>query len=799
MNRKIIIQQKPRAKLEMAVIFWTALLLAGIGFWFYVTAKTEIDYSRHPQLVDTANGIKFKPKDLLELGKIISRSESYINSTNAEERLYELEYMMDFENPFRIDQVYSRKEDLIKSGWPVANKNVCGQQLNWILNKLAEHKDYTLLRGALGYELTNYMDSFGRAEAAVYSGLVVWPGSYKLCVQSNLDGGRIKTGRYCYAKFKPKWWPKNERANPATTIRIGVCLPETCDTLSFNYYNSSIEYLAKLNLPDYYKKNLDFHSLFCLPDERSPIRQMPFSGYIYLYILIAWLMLVLLGTILHEILFKRKNKGDKTIQKVLKADGIQIELSNLQSNEKKPELKSLVEDLLEALSIRFSLNSFKTNAFKVRYNQGHRVRVNLGAMDFFKFGMTLLVILGHSGYLTLIYTRTLQNRVHFNTLDISRLALSVSRCVDTFFVFFGVLTSFTLMRKLNLKQMSNPLFWMGINFGIFFKITPVFMIIYWYSKVISPYTGSGPWWDYGVDRLSMKGVCLSEAWWKSIPYFGSFGMVAAPTCVLPGWFLVSYAQLSLLLPLITYLICKMPNYIYRFVLAGLLVIVSAASIGIKLNNQTSVRDEGLATYGTFLIDLLEKFESTGYMSSLGRLGSVTMGCLVGYLLKLYEDGKIINWPNWLRSNLTVAISSSLSIIIFLLPMVGDKFGMVTLNEFVWSNAIVIVVYPILISVLTLNLTTVNNHKVTVRFFAHSFFHVFNRLGLIIFLIHWEIIFIALTNFEQAPSYGFFTDIFKVWTFGTVLSIAFALVIHILIEAPLGRFLMILVERTKPSR
>lgn len=772
--------------MDLRLIIFTGLLISGLSFWFYINTKLTIDYRRHQQLIDETTGKKIKPSDILDLYKLVNHSTDYIESTNAQERYRELIYQSNLENPFMIDQRYSDREDLIKSGWPVANEQVCSQQLDWIIGQYNSNTNFTYLKGQLGYELTTLIDSFGKPASGSYTNIASWIGSYSQCLNVKLRSGSINT-RYCIGRARFKWWPKDERIYPSTSIRFGLCLPETCDTLAFQTQKSKIVALAKLELPQIYKDGLEFDSMFCLPDERSPIRAMPTSGRVFITITCSWIAIVLATSAVYEY-----SKRKRTNERPLETDNIKsVKIADFDQPDK-PDLKS---KLIEALSIRCSLKSFKSNEFKIRYKNGDRVRVDLGLLDFFKTIMAILVVLGHSGYLMLTYMKTLNDKMYLGTGELGSLALSVSRCVDTFFLFFGLLTTYTMMRKFSTKQLSNPLIWIGINLGVLLRISPVFLLVYWYSHSVSPYTGSGPWWDYGVDEFSMKGVCMRDSWWKSIPYFGSLSNPPVPACVLPSWFIVCYSQISTLLPIITYILCALKNHLSRYLLTTFILLASAVNVGFRLYNQTSVKEEAFTLYGGFLTDLMEKFESLGHITTFGRLGCVTVGCFVGYLLRIYDQGKILEWPRWMRSRLLVTVAVLGHIIIVFLPIIGRRVFEITgrlasLDEFVVFNVVIMILWPILNSLLVLVGTTIYNHMVVARFMSHTFWHVFNRLGLCIFLVHWELIFIAITSGDQGH-YGTVNDVMRLWAYGVYVSIVLAFVIHILIETPLSNLLTLL--------
>jgi hypothetical protein len=818
--------------MEHKVISWVVILCLGLVGWLYVDVRQslKINYEWHNYLINSTTGDKIKPKDIYDLAKIINVTEEYINSTNAFERLYDLEYNINVENPFASDQVYSDALQLVQSGWPVANQSQCGKDLKWIADQLSEHSDYALVKGRLGLELTQFMDSFGKPESGLYSGLVTWLGSYKQCKRSTLNGGLIRT-RYCIARMRPKWWPKNETIYPKTRIRVGICLPETCDTMSFKRQKLAIETLMKFDMSQFFRDNLELDSIFCLPDERSPIRQIPLGGRIFLYVIGSWLSIVIIASICYEIIRKKLRRQAKESmfvnfkrefwEKGLSVSGFlgrgaydpsqqtkttETQVSQGRSPGAAPinRMNTLSFELLESISIHKSLKDFKTNTFieqqqcklREQHDQDPNTRVNLCCLSSVKFLMAILVILGHSGYLNSVYTRSLTNRVDLNTQGTGYMIMSIARCVDTFFVFFGVLTSYTLLRKLNIKQLSNPLMWIGVNAGILLRIGPVFLLVYCYSRLISPYTGEGPWWDYGVFKYSMKGKCMSESWWKSLLYFGCSDSPPVAACVLPAWFLVSYSQLSLLIPLITYLLYKLPNHITKYLLILFTTGISCTQLAIKMYKQTSLREEAFSVYGGFLVDLVEKFQSTGTMSTLGRVGCVTVGCYVGYLLRMYEQGKIREWPKWFRSRLNIIIVCAIHLIIIFMPLIShlstkNGWHIASLDEFVGSYVVTLMIWPVLNSILLINSVTVCNRLAFVRLAAHSFWHSANKLGLCIYLVHWEVIFIGVTGFEHAPSMGFLSDVFKLWAFGVFFSILIALVIHIMIDAPLAALTMVI--------
>ena len=779
--------------MDRSLILWTLALCVGF------TARLAFDsandgeiYGYHHFLKDQATGLVKKPSDLMYLDKVLNVTEDYIASTNAIERLQDLELGMNLENPVYVDQSYSDEAQLRLSGWPVANQSKCAHQLGWILRELQQFNDtsnYMLLRGQRGLEFTQLVGSIGKPEAELFStGLVSWLGSYSKCQSLVMSepSGPLKM-RFCWSRMRPKWWSKERAIYPATVVRVGTCLPESCDTLSERMFAKEIEQLVKFEWPEFYAKNFNFESLFCLPDERSPLRQMSRAGHWFLCAMGAWVALVLIATVMYELDGRQQRRRSPAEAKT------SLEMAEFD--------RSARSQLLEALSIHCSIKRFKTHRFWFSYSEAKRgqisrPRVDLGCLDFFKINMAILIILGHSAYQVSIYSRALGNKIDNNTGYWGHFFISIGRCVDTFFMFFGVLTSYTIMRKFSTTQLSSPLVWMRVNLSILLRLSPVFVLVYLYARLVGPYTGASPWWDYGVEHYTPRGVCMRESWLKAIPYFGIIDQPSASSCNFPAWFIVSYSQISLLLPLVTYIIVKFPNCYSRILLILFFCFVSVFKISMRQLTQTSINYRSYPLYGGFMANLMEKYEFGGQMSSLGRVGCVSIGCYVGYLLRRYESGEISRWPRWLKWKTTLVVSLLLSVVIVCLPILGHyvfvramREG--TMEEFVIVNAIIMLAWPVLLSILIICASTMYNHVAIIRFFGHPFWHAFNRLGLCIYLIHWEVLVYLLTSYEKGPSNGLVMDVFKLWALGTIATIVLSFFVHILLEQPLAESLMIL--------
>lgn len=785
--------------MERGAFLWMFLLASSIVGWLIwdLFSPMDIDYERNSYLKHRKSGDLIKPKDFIELGKVISQSEEYVNKTNAMERLHDLVIQTNVVRAFPIDHSYSSADQLHLSGLPHANKTKCGQDLNWVLNELKQNPDFPLVKGELGRELTQLIDSMGKPEAGMYRGIVSWVGSYERCKRLIFSANQLKM-RYCWSRFRPKWWPKNETLEQQAVIRVGSCLPESCDTQADQIYGQEISSLVKFDWSPFYSRALDFESMFCLPNEQSPIRQIPPAGYVYMLILFKWILVVLVATIAFEINKYKVNKKWKRYQMLAmppngstgeKQQGIVME--NVPSGTMQLAHVDFgwTAEIMEALSLSRTLKNFTRDSFYVNYkHDNNRPRVDMSWLNSMKFLMCLCMVLSHTSFIGWAYTRSLTEHIELATGIGARVLLCVGRLVDTFFVLFGVFGSYYLISKFKMDNLSNPLVWIHFNLKALLRIIPLYATVYGFARYIGPYIGAGPWWDYGVDKYSIRSLCQHSDWWTIIPYFSSHESMPASFCVPPAWFLVVYLRLALLIPIIVYILYKLPNEWCRSIFVLILSLITNMQFSSRLYRQESLKDEAFTLYGGFLVILLDKFQVTGAMFSYTHIGLLAISCYSGYLLRMYKIGKITEWPSWISSHSSLAFIVSSHFIIQLGPAVG--FGLTdyfettpTIAQVVVANYIMAVVWPIINCILIIQTSTMYNQYAFIRFFSHPFWTSFNRLGLCVYLIHWEVITYSVTGHELGPTYGFKTDILRHCAFSYLFTLIISVIAYFFIEAP----------------
>lgn len=914
-----------------------------------------------PYLIN-ADGQIIEPRDYMDFDNIYTPNDTYRLKQTAQGRNYHLLKAFDFANYFQSDYWhYSDPNDLIRSAQPVADPAKCSLQLNWLERQLNRSDDALFQPGEQHTNLMTVIDSFGRPESATYLGHGYWIGSYHECKRVSLDAGRflqeecirandfnanacnqhllgesangsaqILKFRYCLGKANDIDWPREDNYVPRISYKVGLCLPETCETLSFADHSAQIERLMKFNFPAYHRGRIVLHDMYCLPDDRSPIRQLPTSARIFLALCSAWLALLVLATCVHSCykrhqrdlseIFQTKTRnyhqyqqhkvplkqgavplsqtgvmtsiplltgqngqvGDPNCQigadteRPLLVNGESVNnnyvnnLKNVNSSDSRMLLQiksspvhliadcnqeptqnggassvspttpvlcdtstsatissmpnnvtglsasnlsrdskissrssslsawiaesALMVKVLQALSIKETLREFQRPP-KVLDVPGaeRKLRVNLNALDAIKCLCCVLVIFGH---IIFIHMQHLSNIIH--TIELSheiypRALIAFFNFVDTFFIISGMLTAYFIFKRFNARTFSNPVVWLLVSLLRLLRLSPVYILIFWFIKTTSVYLTHGPIWDYGTDKNSIKGLCINDHWWKSILYFGNLGTMQ-PVCILPAWSIIVDAQYSLVIPLIMYLIFKKRRAGYFFLVAA--TIISATKMTIQLANQTAVKTSDMAKIRLHVYPLISRFAAEFYNNAWNRIGPVAVGIFGGHMLYLYEIGKIRRWPGWMQGY-AFKLVLLLHVIIFLLPTIGrfidDPESTIETDTtiFILSNATIKPIWSVINTIFLLRLITdLRTHSVLARLMSHNIWHCLGKLCFTSYLIHYEIILTLLKSRQEGLIDPNWSNALREFSAVFLISTLISYIIYILYEAPMNKLIML---------
>lgn len=266
--------------------------------------------------------------------------------------------------PIHTSWGYESRDELKLSSYPVADESKCASQLGQLgarLDRLTgagqqpsqalgpqtsvdlqqavvrptirgsalfeaspvENYEAQLLYRSTDIPFLRYMETFGKIPSDVVRGNVKWYGSHSGCLDTRLTGvsGERTKFRYCMVALRSTSWPRARASDQMSRekwvnfgvhtydqnlanffIRIGVCLPETCDSSALDYQANvqTIEKLVKYNLMKPFNSDHYYLSdLYCLPDSRSPLRTVPWAGKLLVLAALLWTGIILTATGIH--------------------------------------------------------------------------------------------------------------------------------------------------------------------------------------------------------------------------------------------------------------------------------------------------------------------------------------------------------------------------------------------------------------------------------------------------------------------------------------------------------------------
>lgn len=470
---------------------------------------------------------------------------------------------------------YDRLEDKRQSGDPsLVKPAICERELALVASEL-RIDDTNSLR---------FFDSFGKDEIGLLYGNYHWVGNWRECSKRHtipILTNKITmnfTGRYCFASIvSPDWsWKIEDKIKELKAkryfkypeqeseyrrffrIQVGFCLPQSCDSNTFDTRKDLLENYVMKSLEQPYRSSFKLNNVYCLPDEQSPMRRITWSGSILLTFIICWLFLVMVLTlydIFRTIKLKRRNRTRPAEER----ENIKSEL---------PERKSeLLEKLVTSMSLyRNCIKFFETKSLWRNYKRMKQcnepqIKLNAGDTIFinsFKVISVLFIIFGHNGMLLQHLNRFPLDYDSYDTTLAFHVISGAVFFVDWFFAITGFLLTYSMFTS-KLIDKCNLTYWIYTVFHRYWRLAPIFLLIFWFSKTLFEHLSYGPLWDYGTSGMTIRGICHDEGWFYPITLLTNFNPLHKE-CIMPSWYLSSDFQFYLITPFLLVLLSKSPLY-----------------------------------------------------------------------------------------------------------------------------------------------------------------------------------------------------------------------------------------------
>lgn len=738
-------------------------------------------------------------------------------------------------------QVYDNPLDRDLATGPQVNQELCGLHLDYMLHMSRKH--LTNFANSTEYSIFTLMNSFGTPGTNIEAANHIWNGNYVRCTSFqlnimkrelaevskhkaekyfknrmkfvseskpsepmraltslleylgtligipkdnafvNLDkhAGEIHAlpTRYCMAGLRWPQWPNSTFYRRALNFRTAVCLPETCDSNSLAIHGNKIKKLLDFKTSEY-MSGFYIESLYCLPDEKSKLRN-PFnytSTTLFIAFNVVWLSLTLLATVVKIYATKKR--------KLAKGKSSSSDIPNQERSRWLLYLDSwcLIKNLRDFLAAK--RGRMEETAADTTNTNNQCNKVDLDPLEGYKVISSMCVITSHACIVYMGHTWNLSETDRL--VARSYLAMIHTVCpsvVDNFFVITGIVMGRVLF-KTPAKVLTTAVFWIQFILYRYLRIVPLFLLIHWFLKSTFRFIGSGPFWDYGTSHSAWSKMCSDESYWDVILPSVNFKSPAS-TCNGTGWYLANDIQFSLITPIFILFYLKKP-FLGHLVTLGTAILVAANHIRYYFNLAMDPR--GALESSILTLSVVTDDATSGYVNPQYRCVSFLLGLAASRVLVDYELGVIKKWPKWFVRCGKTYLYSTMYLLAFapyintLLPY--ENKPLIKVLAAVFSGTLhgltsVAAVF------FTLFLCTGHLPSLA-RLYSKPTFRPLANVSLSTLLVHIPLLFYrsqTLTNLAEASFYQFIIMNF-IWI---VESFLLAIVVHVLYEIPLRRFLM----------
>ena len=547
-------------------------------------------------------------------------------------------------------------------------------------------------------ELSAFFDSFARPEAGIFKGNTYWIGAYEQCVtrhifdmvdltgrrsnhdhhqqastsvfgsaehEQNNDKNQVVSfgGRYCVASIKsPKWKDMIERRKSSSghyfrtkqelddysklfRLQLGICLPDSCDSSSLERHHDELKLLTKhaLGAGKSQFANYELFDLFCLPDDNSPLRQWSGSALGFTILVGSWIIIVLLATLADVCEFvpsPSSSPSSKGVSVSLLVNWLSVranyrKLMHVPEDEhdlKKPKATP-VADLGKDASGCNSASETKTPQDEGPKPAKDLIRVNLRFLNAFKVIVMFWIVNGH---IMMLMIQTAKNILDSDALlnGLMHFLIGATFGVDLFFTITGFLTAYLLFNSGQIGKMKIG-HWLYLSFHRYWRLAPMYLLAFWFSRSVMQLLGSGPLWDYGTSAITYRGLCNQESWWYPLTLTSNLHGLFEE-CMITSWYISCDMQFWLVSPLYLHLLMRNPASGW---LASLATILASSKI-----RYDSLLEEKAARYDELVQPRADIFMRVShdlpalYTHPHYRISAYLVGLLAGHYVYMIKSG-----------------------------------------------------------------------------------------------------------------------------------------------------------------
>lgn len=544
-------------------------------------------------------------------------------------------------------------------------------------------------------------DSFGRPDSDALTGSQFWLGSYGNCLDfrhtpssspaatapqataaaATSGGQQTIRGHYCLAVAQfPNWNPSDTK----NSLKIGLCLPDTCTSSMFNENPrmlERVETMMKYQFGDNQPyARIKVREVYCLPHETSPARQFSWSALGWFAFVGLFVVVALLATLIDHLQTNVLPKESNIVVAQLPSSGSSRNWRNILIDS-----FSIKRNLHKLMTIREATNSEQQQQQQqtTEVSQPSNVQqydsltrqlqqVDSFNRDTFFNSITgikciglLWIICAHTFMVTPIVRKNLIDMDKLTATIAADFLLTAHLMVDTFFALSGLLAAYLLFKDGIEKNAAKPGKWLVLTIHRYWRLTPIYLICYWFTKAVGHAVNSGPLWDYMTAEQSPRLNCARESWWEAILQMSDFKS-PKEHCVPFAWFIANGIKFWIVTPIFLVLIHRSMRRGYAITLGSILAnIVLVATLAM----QSNVDMKSVIEFKPESADNMLNNMGQVYTRPYSRIGAYLVGLLAGHLIYLIDAGKMqVNLSKNAKIILWMLCSITVMVLMFVLKI-----------------------------------------------------------------------------------------------------------------------------------
>lgn len=564
----------------------------------------------------------------------------------------------------------------------------CGKHLNYYASLLKQYTELDSMDRKVSHDALVLADAYGRPEAGVHMGNSFWLGQYTQCLDTKItidnddadadhDETKIVNSQYCIISAHAPSWNKKDTLH---SIRIGVCMPETCtNSMLEDHFREKVFSMAKIHLnPVPLYKELEMTQVFCLPHSTSENRQFSKMTIGFLTVISLFVCCCLLATFIDNNLPLKEGLTTTMPSPSPSPAPSPATLTNGHSQPSHTDQSRNWKIItIEAFSISRNLQKI----MHVKETNGEHFLDSLAGIK----SLSLFWIIGaHS---ILIGATTASNLILFDSLNktlLSYFFLTAHLVVDTFFAVSGILASY-LMFKTRAGLLTMPEYIVA-TVHRYWRLTPLYLLAFWYAKSIGHHISSGPFWDYMTSEKSPRLQCGQESWLVALLHVADF-KGPKDHCVPFAWFISNGIKFWLVTPIFVAAIAKSRQRGYILTTLAivanivLVFVLALKSSGIDLDALLEFRPESASN----MMNTMGEVYSRPY----SRIGPYLVGLIAGHLLFSMETKQIqLQLSDKANAIIWTLVCATIMLLTFMLKFVPPVRKDFQIYLFSFSSALV---------------------------------------------------------------------------------------------------------------